>query len=440
MNLHKKTIYIVLLERNIKDIKDNGISPWTSQAKNWPMRVRPDFRCEFGEQIAEPTCFSTIWDKSEWNWKWVHIFCDLLLLLLVSQRNWQRCWQIQFAQFISCRSLQRSWGATQCVCVARFHTILPSMMCLIVCCLRPRSILLRVSLRHSLLLLSTASPNNTVNQKPTNNQHAEGMVHTIHQGEGGEQGDPFVALLFLWWDSITRCRHEGMRIHERLDIWSVSKPDGDLHNSVERELFGRARLRIHWKTHVWNRSSRSHQLAMSCRGEPKCWMKKHVCGQIFPSNRASSVGVPSGSRGCRAEATLRNTVHLFQAIPSVPDIQSWLLLFLLGTCKPPTQGVETWRGRTFCQDPRCESVAMPVWHFAMDLAYMCVKPQMRLYVCQALPLPNTKCVYMCVTKCVYMCVTKCAYTCVTKCVFWVRNGARFARLPLLASLARCLTV
>ena len=54
--------------------------------------------------------------------------------------------------------------------------------------------------------------------------------------------------------------------------------------------------------------------------------------------------------------------------------------------------------------------------FPMDLAYMCVKPQMRLYVCQALPLPNTKCVYMCVTKCVYMCVTKCVYMCVTKCV------------------------
>ena len=32
---------------------------------------------------------------------------------------------------------------------------------------------------------------------------------------------------------------------------------------------------------------------------------------------------------------------------------------------------------------------------AMDLAYVCVKPQMRLYVCQTLPFPNTKCVYMC---------------------------------------------
>ena len=48
---------------------------------------------------------------------------------------------------------------------------------------------------------------------------------------------------------------------------------------------------------------------------------------------------------------------------------------------------------------------------AMDLAYMCVKPQMRLYVCHQLRLLNPQ-----------------------------RNGARFARLPLLASLARYLTV
>ena len=46
---------------------------------------------------------------------------------------------------------------------------------------------------------------------------------------------------------------------------------------------------------------------------------------------------------------------------------------------------------------------------------MCHGP--RLYVCQA---PNA------------------FHTCVTKCVYLVRNGARFARLPLLASLARFL--
>ena len=53
-----------------------------------------------------------------------------------------------------------------------------------------------------------------------------------------------------------------------------------------------------------------------------------------------------------------------------------------------------------------------------EASIMCVKPQMRLCVCQALPLPNTKCVYMYVTKCVHMCVTK------------------YVRFLLLASFAR----
>ena len=37
--------------------------------------------------------------------------------------------------------------------------------------------------------------------------------------------------------------------------------------------------------------------------------------------------------------------------------------------------------------------------------HVCQAPN--AFTCQALPLPNTKCVHMCVTKCVCMCVTKC---------------------------------
>ena len=36
MNLHKKTIHIVSLQRKRKDTKDNGILPWTKQAKMCP--------------------------------------------------------------------------------------------------------------------------------------------------------------------------------------------------------------------------------------------------------------------------------------------------------------------------------------------------------------------------------------------------------------------
>ena len=58
-------------------------------------------------------------------------------------------------------------------------------------------------------------------------------------------------------------------------------------------------------------TARSPQLAMKFRGEPKCWMKKHVCGQ-GQRFLLSGVGVPSGSRGIRAGAVgghHRETVH-----------------------------------------------------------------------------------------------------------------------------------
>ena len=61
----------------------------------------------------------------------------------------------------------------------------------------------------------------------------------------------------------------------------------------------------------------------------------------------------------------------------------------------------------------------------MDLACMCVKHQMRLYVCQT---PNA-----------FICVSPNAFTCVSPNVF-AEFGARFARSPLLASLARFFTV
>ena len=92
----------------------------------------------------------------------------------------------------------------------------------------------------------------------------------------------------------------------------------------------------------------------------------------------------------------------------------------------------------------------------MDLAYMCVKPpnaficvsgvappkhQVRLYVCHQMRLyvchQNA---FICVPPNAFICVSPNAFICVSKCVCRICNGARFARLPLLASLARFLTI
>ena len=64
MNLHKKTIHIVSLQRKREDIKDNGILLLNKAGKNGPMKLRPDYRAavlmknrlqhESGEPIEEP--------------------------------------------------------------------------------------------------------------------------------------------------------------------------------------------------------------------------------------------------------------------------------------------------------------------------------------------------------------------------------------------------
>ena len=159
-------------------------------------------------------------------------------------------------------------------------------------------------------------------------------VHTIQQGEGGEQGDPLVPLLFsVGQHDALSAIHEGMRVHERLfaylnDIWLVSKPErvGDLHNSAERELWGRARIRIHaGKTHVWNRSGRKppacdelQRRAEMLDEEARVWT-----GSEIPSIQQGIkvLGCPLGHVDfvrAQFEATTANTVHCFKQSRACP--------------------------------------------------------------------------------------------------------------------------
>ena len=105
MNLHKKTIHIVSLQRKRKDTKDNGILPWTKQAQMGLWNFDLIFRAavllknrlhhESGEQIEEPihpdqyrrwppSSSTSWWDKSEWNCKWAHKIFELIRILFVT--------------------------------------------------------------------------------------------------------------------------------------------------------------------------------------------------------------------------------------------------------------------------------------------------------------------------------------------------------------------
>ena len=92
-------------------------------------------------------------------------------------------------------------------------------------------------------------------------EDAEGTVHTIAQGEGGEQGDLLMPLLFsLGQHAALHAAHSRMRSGETLfafldDVYFVVQPDrvGEVYQVVEQELYRHSRIRIHTgKTQVWN--------------------------------------------------------------------------------------------------------------------------------------------------------------------------------------------
>ena len=121
------------------------------------------------------------------------------------------------------------------------------------------------------------------------------------------------------------------------DIWLVSKPErvGDLHSIAERELWGRARIRIHSsKTHIWNRFGRKPadcdellRRAEMLDEEARVWT-----GSEIPSTQQGIkvLGCPLGHEDfvrAQWEATTAKHSALLQARPNVLDVQSaWLLL------------------------------------------------------------------------------------------------------------------
>ena len=90
-----------------------------------------------------------------------------------------------------------------------------------------------------------------------------GVVRTIQQGEGGEQGDALMPLLFCVGQHAALEEVQArLRPNERLfvyvdDVYVVSKPDwvGAIHTALQESLWAHARIRVHGgKAHVWNQA------------------------------------------------------------------------------------------------------------------------------------------------------------------------------------------
>ena len=88
-----------------------------------------------------------------------------------------------------------------------------------------------------------------------------GEVHEIAQGEGGEQGDPLMPLLFsLGQHAALAAANARLEGGERLfayldDIYVICSPRRvlEVHRVLQEELWAHARIRIHHgKTQLWN--------------------------------------------------------------------------------------------------------------------------------------------------------------------------------------------
>ena len=171
----------------------------------------------------------------------------------------------------------------------------------------------------------------------------DGMVHTIRQGEGDEQGDPLMPLLFcVGQHSALEAIQRRLRQSERLlayldDVCLVSQPDRarDAHNVAEQELWTHAKIRIHaGKTHMWNKSGRMpegcdelHRRAVLHDPTAQVWR-----GSDLPTREQGIkvLGCPLGHADfvtAQLETIARKHPVFWQAIPNVRDVQSaWLLL------------------------------------------------------------------------------------------------------------------
>ena len=171
----------------------------------------------------------------------------------------------------------------------------------------------------------------------------DGVSHTIPQGEGGEQGDAMMPLLFaLGQHEALQAANQNMREGEFLfafhdDVVMVTNPDrvGPVYAAVQDSLLHHAGIRVHvGKTKVWNKSGVRPQI---------CDVLERIARDNDPTARVwKGSGVPLDQQGVKILGTplghqeyvssFLNKISekhqiLFQRIPLLSDVQSaWLLL------------------------------------------------------------------------------------------------------------------
>ena len=153
-----------------------------------------------------------------------------------------------------------------------------------------------------------------------------GVVHTVEQGEGGEQGDVLMPLLFsLGQHAALKAVQEGLQEGERLfafldDIYVVTSPErvGEVYALLSTHLLRCSSIRINvGKTQVWNVAGERPQacdLLERLSPENRVWR-----GSELPASEQGIriLGTPLG-RPEHVDAQLRDTASADSCCPRRP--------------------------------------------------------------------------------------------------------------------------
>ena len=167
-----------------------------------------------------------------------------------------------------------------------------------------------------------------------------GVAHSVHQAEGGEQGDPLMPALFAMGqhpalEEVQAILQEGESIFAFLDdIYIICKPERvrTLFDATAAALWRHAKIQVNMgKTRVWNAGGVEPPACRELGSEDApCWVGDHT---LHPTAQGLQIlGAPLGSEqyvASKLEETRRDHDILLDRIPEVPDLQSaWLILLL----------------------------------------------------------------------------------------------------------------
>ena len=171
-----------------------------------------------------------------------------------------------------------------------------------------------------------------------------GEIHDIQQGEGGEQGDALMPMLFSLGlrEALVAVARQPTADEELFafldDIYVICSPErvGDIHFLLQQELWRHSRISLHLgKTQVWNRAgfeppacAELQQAAEEADPDAVVW--KGSQEMPYAERGVKILGTPVGDpeyvKAMLSRKTEENRVFL-EHIPNVDNLQwAWLLL------------------------------------------------------------------------------------------------------------------